>query len=336
MAELLSGWQGITGTVIIVSIIISSIILGLGRAFAIKKLEQFGINEIIQSMINAAILGFAIGLSVLILQIGTEFTPQIMKNTTCLMIANNNTNISTNISEFTPPDYVLCSINAISNSSALLTQYIIRIENTIGYYQTLTLHFGNFSIQPLINLDSTSKQLANSVYSIQFSTFAFALNAQFLSFISSNWFGTIFAAGLVLRSFFITRKFGAFLLGISIAFIIFYPLMLMMFQPPIEHLHATQNLTGAFLNNSAYQTIPIIDLNNNNEIAKVLYNMSFASDQDFTGDLIVITQQTTNASANLFFYSVIVPLFALIVTGVLIKEFYSSFAGEIATKVSQI
>ncbi|MEW6528315.1 MAG: hypothetical protein AB1391_00350 [Candidatus Micrarchaeota archaeon] len=338
MAELISGWQGIAGTAIVISIIISSIALGLGKAFSIKRLERFGIEEIIQSIINAAILGFAIGLCALVIQIGAEFTTSQMKNITCLAIADNDTNITVvlNTSEFTPPDYILCGINATINSSHALAQNLIQIENTLGYYQTLVLHFGNFSIQPLVNLDNISKQLANSMYVIQLSMFASTLNAQFLTFISSNWFATIFATGLVLRSFFISRKFGAFLIGVSIAFIIFYPLMLMMFQLPIEQLNTNQNLTSTFLNNSVYQTVPIVDLNNNNEIANKLYDLGFSDNNDFTGDLIVITQRTTDTAANLFFYSVIIPFFALIVVGVLIKEFSNSFAGEIAIEVSKI
>lgn len=323
MAELLSGWQAIAGTAIVISIIIAGIALGFGRAFSLKRLERFGADELLQSIINSAILGFAVGLSVLVMQIGAEFTPA-MENISC------NANA-------TPSDYTLCAINATTQQSFGLSQDLVRVQNSIGYYQTLELHFGNFSIQPLVNMGSVSNQLANSAYSIQLSVFASALNAQFLSFISSGWFGTIFAAGLVLRSFFLSRKFGAFLIGASIALIIFYPLMLLMFPLPLEDVSQARNLTSAFLSNSTYQTVPIIDLNGNNAIADKIYNMSFvAGGSDFIGDLTLIVQQTTDAAASLFFYSVIVPLFALIATLVLIKELSSSFAGEIATEVSQL
>ncbi len=322
MAELLSGWQAIAGTAIVISIIIAGIALGFGRAFSLKRLERFGADELLQSIINAAILGFAVGLSVLVMQIGAEFTPA-MENISC------NANA-------TPSDYTLCAINATTQQSFGLSQDLVRVQNNIGYYQTLELHFGNFSIQPLVNMGSVSNQLATSLYSIQLSTFASSLNAQFLSFISSSWFGTIFAAGLVLRSFFLSRKFGAFLIGASIALIIFYPLMLLMFPLPLEDVSQARNLTSAFLSNSTYQTVPIIDLNGNNAIADKIYNMSFSGGSDFVGDLTLVVQQTTDAAASLFFYSVIVPLFALIATLVLIKELSSSFAGEIATEVSQL
>ncbi len=322
MAELLSGWQAIAGTAIVISIIIAGIALGFGRAFSLKRLERFGADELLQSIINAAILGFAVGLSVLVMQIGAEFTPD-MQNISC------NANA-------TPSDYTLCAINATTQQSFGLSQDLVRAQNNIGYYQTLELHFGNFSIQPLVNMGSVSNQLATSLYSIQLSTFASSLNAQFLSFISSGWFGTIFAAGLVLRSFFLSRKFGAFLIGASIALIIFYPLMLLMFPLPLEDVSQARNLTLAFLSNSTYQTVPIIDLNSNNAIADKIYNMSFSGGSDFVGDLTLMVQQTTDAAASLFFYSVIVPLFALIATLVLIKELSSSFAGEIATEVSQL
>lgn len=343
MVELLSSWQSIAATAIIISIILSGIALGFGRAFSTKRLERFGADEMLQSIINAAILGFAISLSAVVVQISSELSPQ-MQNITC-------------ISNSTPTEYVLCAINSTTTSSFELSQSLVRILNTLSYYQTLNLHFGNFSIQPLVNLNSISNQFSNILYSLQISTFAASINTHILSFISSNWFGALFAAGLVLRSFFLSRKFGAFLIAASLSLIIFYPLAIMMFQIPLLELADAQSAATSFLSNPTYQTIPIIDLNNNNAIADKIYNMSFLGtaiqsgstgqngtnrtnstviQADFTGDLTLLVQKTTNAASALFFYSIIVPFFAMIATLVLIKELSHSFAGEIATEISQI
>ncbi len=322
MSDLLSGWQGIAGSAIIISIIISGIALGAGRAFSLKRLERFGADELIQSVINAGILGFAVGLSALVLSIGAEFAPD-MGNVSCA-------------SNITPPDYVICGINASTQSAHVLSLNLVRVQNNIGYYQTLEMKFGNFSIQPLANMDSVSTQLGHSLYSIQLSSFVSAFNAQFLSFVSSNWFGAVFATGLVLRSFFLSRKFGAFLISVSITLIIFYPLAIMMFPSPIAELSDAENAASTFLSNSTYATVPIMDLNDNNAIASKIYNMSFANDQDYVGDLSLIVQKSTDAAAAFFFYSTIVPIFALIAAFVLIKELSNSFAGEIAKEVSQV
>lgn len=338
MADIISGWQGIAGTAIVISIILAGMALGIGRAFSFKRLERLGVDELLQSVINAAILGFAIGLSMLVLQIGAELSPS-MQGIPCA-------------SNSTPADLAVCTINASTQSAFALSLDVMRIQNTLSYYQTLDLHFGNFSIQPLANLASASNQLANSLYSIQLSTFAGAINAHVLSFISSGWFGTIFAAGMVLRTFFLSRKFGAFLIAASISLIIFYPLAMMMFSAPLPEIEAARASSTSFLNNTAYETVPIIDLNSNDAIAEKLYNMSFSVSTvqtgngtnmtnstittDFTGDLALLVQQTTAASAALFFYCVVVPLLALVATLVLIKELSQSFAGEIATEISQI
>lgn len=323
MAELFLDWQGIAGTAIILSIIIGGIALGLGKAFFIKRLEHFGAEEILQSIINGALLGFVVVLSVLILEIGKEFTSPLLENVSC-------------VSNATPTDLVLCRINATTRASYELSQNLSYVQNTLGYYQTLVLHFGNFSIQPLINLNTISTQLAHNLYFLQLSMFGFVLNTQFLSFISSAWFGVLFATGLVLRTFFFSRKFGAFLIAVSITFILFYPLCLLMLPLPLNEIETSKNLTANFLSNSAYQTIPIIDLNDNNAIAKKIYNMSFDSNTDFTGDLGLIIQQTTQTAGVLVFYSLVVPFFVLLIALVLIKELSHSFGGEIATGVVQI
>ena len=43
--------------VVSASIVLSGILIGVGRGLGYKKLEHFGIVELIQSMINAAIIG---------------------------------------------------------------------------------------------------------------------------------------------------------------------------------------------------------------------------------------------------------------------------------------
>ncbi|MFA5077815.1 MAG: hypothetical protein WC488_05315, partial [Candidatus Micrarchaeia archaeon] len=127
-----------------------------------------------------------------------------------------------------------------------------------------------------------------------------------------------------------------FLIAAAFSLIIFYPLMLMAFQPPLPQLSQANSTISGFLSNPAYKTVPIIDLNNNNAIGAKLYNMSFGAGPDFTGDLTLLSQEVTDASASLFFYSVIVPVLAFLATLVLVKELSSSFGGEILTEVSKL
>ncbi|MFZ5501572.1 MAG: hypothetical protein ACOY58_06660, partial [Candidatus Micrarchaeota archaeon] len=53
------GFIGVEIAVVVVtaSIVLAGLMVGLGRAFGIKRLEHFGLEELIQSVINAAIIG---------------------------------------------------------------------------------------------------------------------------------------------------------------------------------------------------------------------------------------------------------------------------------------
>jgi hypothetical protein len=91
--------------------------------------------------------------------------------------------------------------------------------------------------------------------------------------------------------------------------------------------------------------MPILDLNGNNAIAAKMDNMSaswrvnntnYTYAADFSGDITLIAQSNANAIAKILLYSVIAPIFAIIITMVFIKEMTSVLGGEIQFKTEVI
>lgn len=299
-------WKVLGVTVITLSLILSGIFIGLGRAFGNRKFEMFGIEELLQSIINAGILGAVAVLEATISSIGSGFF--IEKKCGSGGIA---------------AEWVSCMLTNISNSVFSLLQGLVKTLSTVGYYQQLTLDFSAFSIQPLANLSSISAMLGSQAETAQLLLMLLNLNLQIIDFIIKSGFPLLFAAGLVFRAFFATRRLGGFLIALALGFFLFYPTIILMFPDPSPEIGIAAARMGNFTNSSVYAPWPILDLNGNDAIAQKLDSMSgwgANATADMSGDLTIITRTNANALSGVLMYAVIAPLFALLVTIVFIKE----------------
>jgi hypothetical protein len=316
--------------IVTASIVLAGIFIGVGRAFSYKRLENFGIEEFFQSAINAAIIGGLASIISLISGISATLATQ-----TC--------------GSGNAPEQLICTLSEIKESVFILLNESVKALDIMGYYQSLVLNFNAFSIAPFANLDSISNIFSSQVLLMQMQILLIELNIQILNFVEQNALVLLLPVGLVLRTLFVTRKAGGFLIALSIGLYVLYPSFIMIFPNPAPDLNnATQVLTN-ITNNSAYATVPIIDLNDNYAIAGKLDQLSgrcagnlsntsscaqFATNStnssiDFTGDLTLATKSNSTSLAKVSLYSVIAPLLALIITIVLVRELGDLLGSEI-------
>ena len=319
--------------VVTASIVLAGIVIGVGRAFGYRRLENFGVEELVQSVINAAVIGGIASVIALISSISASVVTE-----------------KCGIGD--APAQLSCMLTGVQSALFSLFQESIKALDILGYYQSLVLDFTAFSIQPFANLSSISNVLASQVFMMQLLTILIGLNIHMLEFVTQNALALLFPIGLVLRTFFVSRKAGGFIIALAIGLYLFYPSFILIFpNPEYELLNATVRLEN-FTNNSLYATIPVIDLNSNYAIAGKLDMMSgrcgastsgtnitnsscaaYASNYtanmanlsaDFTGDLTMISQSNSGAISKTLLYSAIAPLLSLLVTLVFVKE-----AGEL-------
>lgn len=303
----------LAGTVVSFSIILSGILIGLGKTLNSKRLEHFGTEELIQSVINAALVGAYTA----ILAAATEISKSIATGTACTAgdAIENLQCIFSNLS---------------SDIFSLLTQ-VISLNQIVSYYQTIVLDFATFSIQPMSYLSSISSILNGQILTLQALLTLAQLQVQLLGFFAPQLLTFFLPVGLIFRSFFSTRKLGGFLIALSIGAYLFYPAFILIFPVPVLN-DTVQNLTN-LTNQSLYKTMPILDMNDNYAIAGKLDNMTTG---DFTGDLTLATQQITSSISALSMFVLIAPLFSLIITIIFIKEVTDIFGGEFFFAVSSI
>ncbi len=347
MAEEFAG-MGIAIIIVTASIVLAGIMIGLGRGFGYKNIEYFGIEELLQSLVNAAIIGSFAAMTGLVASVSSSIvTPACGTGTVIEQLA--------------------CMLSAINAGLFALFQELTRMLALLGYYQGLSLDFGSFALSPFGNLSAISGVLSAQLLSLNLIMILVGLNAQIALFIKQNALSLLLPVGLVLRSLFATRKVGGFLIALAIGLYVFYPTFVLVFPAPDAEIANSTLTVAAFNNNSFYAAVPVVDLNSNYALAGRLdvmsgrcaipppvnvtgngtnittitnatasacanfTNMTGAS-ADFSGDITVATGATTNALAKSLLYTVVAPLFSLIVTAAFIRELGSLLGSEIGLR----
>jgi hypothetical protein len=362
MAE---SFVGIEVAVIVVtaSVVLAGILIGIGRAFGYKRIEHFGMEELIQSIINSAIIGSFAAVIELVAAVSSSVVTE-----TC--------------SEGNVVNQLSCTLGTLNTMLFSLFQEMVKMLNILGYYQSLSLDFGAFSISPFTNLASVTNVLSLQLLSLNWIMILVELNNQITTFIGQNALGLLFPVGLVLRTLFATRRVGGFLIALSIGLFIFYPTFILVFPNPVEDINQSSALMANFTNNSYYATMPVIDLNDNYAIAGKLdilsgrcgnmtnitnvtgnvtgnetgnetgngtnmtnatvsnceaflaqqQNLTSNQSLDFSGDLTLISQTNSNTLAKSLLYAVIAPLFSLVITIVFVRELANILGSEIGIR----
>lgn len=353
MAEQFIG-ETIAISVVIASIVLAGILIGIGRGFGYKRVEYFGTEEFIQSLINAAIVGSFALISGLVSTVSSAVAIE-------------------GCSEGATIAQLACTLGSVNAGLFALFQQLVSVLGLLGYYQSMSLDFGAFSISPFTNLAAVSDGLSLQLLSLNVIMILVELNRQMAIFIGQNSLALILPVGLVLRTFFATRKVGGFLIALALGLLVFYPVFVLVFPSPVQEIANATTMMQNLTSNNYYATVPVIDLNDNYAIAGKLDLMSgrcspasfnfsllnltgnmtntteldnrtycdnFLIKQnltqnvtvDLSGDLTMISQAGTNAVSRSFLYSVIAPIFSLIITIVFVREVALLLGSEIGLR----
>ena len=328
--------------VVTASIILAGILIGVGRAFGYKRVEFFGVEELVQSIVNAAIIGSFAAVISLVGVVSTSIVTEVC-------------------TEGTITEQLICTLSGLSTGLFALFQGLLKTLTMLGYYQTISLDFSTFAISPLTNLSSISEVFSAQLLLLNLLLILVELNIQITEFIGQNALALLFPLGLVLRKLFATRRVCGFLIALGIGLYLFYPAFVLVFPNPIDDLNISTTAIENFTNNSYYATAPVIDLNDNYAIAGKLdilsgrcleenmsntsacsefmeqHNITNMTEQqnlslDLSGDLTFIVQSNNHALSKSLLYAVIAPLFSLLITVVFVKELSTLLGSEIGLK----
>lgn len=324
--------------VISITVAISGLLIGAGYAINDRKLKETGKNELLQSMINGILVG-----SLLLLFSSNGIISSIIRS---LTLANGTT--------------ITCS-SFLSNNTAICLSYDYLVSPTpytfMGstHYSILSTVTGLlvslFSLNVLLGIIASTKinlliisfsfgSALNPIqYEIQYlikvlSTVAISatVQASVLMFVAISALSVILPLGLILRTFYPTRKLGGFLIASAIGLYVVLPLSYV-FNATIENAYSTNvnstSLTEATISATNLKNA-VFSLNiGANSIGSFGVINSLADlSSGLTSALTNMINGIISAIAYLIMYTFVLPIFSLIITGLSIKELSELLGSE--------
>jgi len=300
-----------------ISVLLGGILFGIGLGFGLSRIRLLGAEEIVQGIISAAMVG-ALFAFVLILDSTVATLVPATSLPSCPNIAN---------PASSPFAFYACHLSSMEQSLRNLSSSLARSASITGFASSLRISSGAISAQPFFALESASRSLSEiSGFARQLSALAYA-ELSLAEFVRSSALAVFLPAGLLLRTFFATRKVGAAAMAIAISAYAIYPLFfLYSFSVSNSHAALSEAEAAADSFNQKFANIPLLDLDATSAVRDKVDEMS---DGDF-GSAVQETfapssRAVSLSQTDLFFY----PLISIAISIVAALELYGFFSAPI-------
>jgi len=255
-ATLWSSWQSVAILAAMLSLSLTSIAYAFSTVFRLKSLQMWAKDEVYQALASA----FIAGAIVIILSAISGFS--------CNLIGSCATGDHL--------DIAIGIMNKMRDDTTQQVQYMFDLSLRVGMITELG-KFYDFTIggvECLIGLCETAIGFTWYLWaggsiimdSLDYSfglliplLSSFIAQAYLLEFIKTALFPSLLAMGIILRTFFFTRKVGGLLIAIALALYTIYPFMYIMLQPyftwtPRDFYYPSKDFTNAYAGFSCWGT----------------------------------------------------------------------------------
>jgi len=316
-----SSTYNIAITVIVISIILSGIAIGVGKAIRSRRLELFGREELIQSVINSALIGGLFIITTTMNGALLSLTPQAPA-AMCPSIEGNLSSAA---------GYVECNLVGIESGLHSVNDLLIHSNYVIAFVSKIELNMAIVSSQPFFSLEWVAQSINSFLQQLYFFSSLVSLQITFIAFIISAAFPVLLPTGLILRCFFATRRIGGAIMAMAIGFYVVYPLMFTLAFNPTPYtekstLELSQTLTSF---NNRYSSVPLVDIGEENIIQEKINELS---KNDFVGEVNALLDAVPPLISDLAFVLIVIPLISAVITIVFILELATLLGSEIAFK----
>lgn len=299
-----------------ISILIGGLLFGVGLGFSIRRLKLLGAEEIGQGIISAAMLGGIVAFTAFL---QTTFSTIPLPNPPlCPQIQNPTAS---------PHAYYACNLAALEGSLRNLSSLLFRASDIAGFVSSIQLSLGVVSAQPFFALRSISEQLSGASYLAQLASAIAFVEFEVLDFVSKSSLSIFLPAGLLLRTFFATRRLGAAAMAIAVSAFAVYPLLFTytfsVSGSMAEISKATQELSEF---NSQFASIPLTELD---ETSAVRSKIKELSEGDFGAKVQPLLPLSNRAVLLSLIDLLLFPLLSLAVSAVAAYEFYRLFSAPV-------
>ncbi len=340
MSALPFGNYGFTVALYVISIMVavSGISLGIGYAFNERRFKDFGREELYQSIINGALVGGLIALFSSGGMVGSLIGSLTLLNGTSLtcsayMSGNPALCLSYDYLAGTGP-YTFMGVQhqSILSMTTLTLTSLFGLDAVLGVIASVNVNLVivqlsfNYVLAPIL---SEIQYIIKILSTIAISAL---VQASVISFIAVGALSLILPAGLILRSFYPTRKLGGFLTALSIGLYVVLPLSYVfniMLVGSFSSNTASPNinqltLTASGIEGNIFSFKPAVNSTQGNSIGNAISG-ALASFANSVSDVI---NQIFSMISYFIVYTFILPAFSLIVTGISVKELAEVLGSE--------
>ena len=342
MSLLPFGTYGFSIAVYVIGIMLSiaGISLGIGYAANKRSLKEFGKEEIYQSIINGALVG---GMLLLFSQNGimnsmiNQITFYNSTSVTCQTYMSNNAALCLAYDYLAGSGYTYMGVfhASILSSVTTLMVALLGLNTILGIIASISINLVVVSISLGSVVNPLTSQIMYFIRILTTISTGVLVQSAILIFISLTATTIILPTGLILRSFYPTRKMGGFLIALAIGLYVVLPLSYVM---------------NAMIANSYYQTASnnsIVSLTSSaSSFKNTLTGIPQIRNQSDYGSAISFLNTVTNGISGIsnyfsgiinwlvssvayfIVYTFILPGFSLILTIISVRELSAMLGSE--------
>ena len=300
-----------------ISILLGGILFGAGFGLGIRRMRLFGQEEIGQGIISAAMVGALFAFASLL-----DATSQTLVPASSLPVC-----AGIQDPAGSPFSFYECHLLALSASFSSLGSALSRASEIAGFAGSLKLSLGVVSAQPFFALESASQSLFSaSQQAYQAAALAF-FELSLADSIRTSALAVFLPAGLLLRTFFATRKLGAAAMALAISAYAVYPLLfLYTFTISKAGAAASEALAAANSFNSDFASLPLLELDETSAVRDKIGEMASG---DFGGKVQTLFPLSFGALSLSQPDLIAYPLLSLTVSAVAALELYRLLSAPI-------
>ncbi|HVA82636.1 MAG TPA: hypothetical protein VNF06_00535 [Candidatus Aquilonibacter sp.] len=314
---------------------ISGIAIGLGYALDERRLKEFGKNELYQSILNAALVG-----SLLVVFASNGLMTNLINS------------LTGGVTSYSCPQYMdansaLCfsysylmglsgySIHGSSYSSLFviisgLLLSLISLGTLLGVIAGLKINLLLISISFSTILSPILGQIQYLTGILTTLALGISVQAAILSFVAVTAIAVILPLGLILRSFYPSRKLGGFLIAVAIGAYVVLPLSYVLNATMINSYSQVNSTDLVSITNSASSIQGQIASSNlqYNQTSTGIFGGITSGLQSLVAQISQVLSDLTFRLSRLIMEVFILPAFSLIITGISIRELAGIFGSE--------
>lgn len=323
---------------ITIMIAVSGILLGLGYALDDKKLKELGKAELIQAAINGVIIGsllITFGQSgivtSLVNNISSGFYPTsctgVLSGSSAICFAYNYL-----AGVFPITVHGVQHATLLDSSLAILTPLAVlyAIIASIGS-TNVSIGIIGFSFAKLFS--PILSQLGYVISAVTFAIIGIEVQAVLLKFISLVSIPVLLPVGMVLRTFYFTRRLGGALMAIAIGLFVVYPLTYLLDAQLTSQY--SYNVTASYIGEAINNTTNLNNLipaanSTSNSIDGGLLNTLESGAQGMISGLETLVNKAIDYIALLVVEVFFLPTFSVILTVIFTRELARALGSEIS------